>query len=305
MTYDVVIVGGGPGGLAAALTLGRSRKRVLLCDAGPRRNAAATHVHNFVTRDGTPPDEFRRIGRAQLAPYPVEVRDSEVAAIRGARGAFEVQLADTTVTARRVILTTGMVDELPALEGLREIWGTSAIICPYCHAWEIQDRRFGYLATHVERLTFPIMLRSWSRDVVVLTNGTLQIPDDVAAQLAAARVRVDTRPLRRLVSSAGQLTRVEHADGEATPLDILFLHPPQRQVPLVASLDLALDAAGYVTADDMRQTSKPGIYAAGDLCTQMQSAIAAASQAVVAAAMLNLELTIDLATTGNLPDSRS
>src|SRR5687767_13646447 len=113
MLYDVVIVGGGPGGLSAALALGRARKSVLFCDSGPRRNAAADHVNNFVTRDGIPPDEFRREGRQQLFKYPnVEVRDERVGAISGMRGAFQVLLASDVLEARRVLLCTGMIDEM-------------------------------------------------------------------------------------------------------------------------------------------------------------------------------------------------
>jgi thioredoxin reductase len=301
MTYDVVIIGGGPGGLAAALTLGRARKRVLVCDRGPRRNAAAVHMHNFVTRDGTPPDEFRRIAREQLVPYPVEVRDTGVTAIRGERGAFDIELDGGVVTARRVLLATGMIDELPAIDGLREIWGSSAIICPYCHAWEVQDRRFGYFAQHVDRLAFALMLRGWSRDVTLFTE--LAIPDELAPKLAAAQIRVERRPIRRLVSADGALRRVVHDDGD-TPLDILFMHPVQRQVPLVTSLGLALDPNGYLVLDEQKQTSRPGIYAGGDSTTGMQSAIMAANSCVFAAAILNHELTTELAASGALPGTQ-
>src|SRR5688500_16380449 len=144
--YDVLIVGGGPAGLSAALSLGRARKRVLVCDAGPRRNAAAEHIHGFVTRDGTPPDEFRRIARAQLEPYGVEIRDTGVKSISGKRDAFDVQLQSGPVKARRILLATGMIDEFPDIDGFRELWGKSIFICPYCHAWEVQDRRFAFIA---------------------------------------------------------------------------------------------------------------------------------------------------------------
>ena len=143
MLYDALIVGAGPAGLSAALTLGRARKRVLLCDAGPRRNAAAEHVHGFVTRDGVTPADFRRIGRQQLEPYRnVEVRDVAVEKISGERGAFEVRLTGRQEQARRVLLCTGMIDELPGGDGFRALWGTSIFQCPYCHGWEAQDRRF-------------------------------------------------------------------------------------------------------------------------------------------------------------------
>src|SRR5687768_1591765 len=137
MIYDIVIVGGGPGGLSAALALGRARKRVLLCDSGPRRNAAADQIHNFVTRDGTPPHEFRRIGRQQLATYPnVETREVPVESISGTRGAFQVRLTTGTVEARRILLCTGMIDEMLPIDGFRELWGRGIFQCPYCHGWE-------------------------------------------------------------------------------------------------------------------------------------------------------------------------
>ena len=163
----------GQPGLAAGLMLGRARKRVLLCDAGPPRNAAAVHVHGFVTRDGITPAEFRRIGREQLEAYPgVEAREVRVEDIRGELGAFDVRLTPGSVQARRIILCTGMIDELPEIDGFRALWGTSVFQCPYCHGWEIQNQRFGYLAPNLEALTFPLLLRSWTSDVTVLTDGS-------------------------------------------------------------------------------------------------------------------------------------
>lgn len=312
MPYDVVIAGGGPAGLSAALTLGRARKRVLLCDAGSPRNAAAERVHGFVTRDGTPPTELRRIGREQLATYPrVESRDARIEEIRGSRGAFEVRLtagpetgrAETSlVEARRVLLCTGMIDELPDLDGFRALWGKSIFQCPYCHGWEAQDRRFGHLAASVEMLDFALLLRGWTSDVVVFTNGAFPVPEEASARLARAGVRLEERPLARLVPSGGRLERVELEDGDSSSCDVLFAHPVQRQVELVYGLGLALDATGYVRVDEPhRETSVPGIYAAGDLLTPMQGAIVAAAAGTQAAAMLNHALTLELAMSATLP----
>ena len=302
MIHDVVIIGGGPGGLAAALTLGRGRKRVVLCDAGPRRNQAATHVHNFVTRDGTPPEEFRRIGRAQLEPYGnVIVRDAAAEAITGERGAFTVRVGGDDVRARRVLLCTGMIDEVPAIEGAAALWGTAIFQCPYCHGWEVRDRRFGTVATQVEMLDFALLLRGWSADVVAFTNGTFAVPPETAARLEAGGVVLDERPLVRVSSDGARLAGVELLGGGTRALDVLFMRPPQRQVPLVRDLGLALDPAGFVQVDPMRrETSRPGIYAGGDLVTPMQAAIVAAASAMHAAASLNHELTIELAVAGTL-----
>jgi thioredoxin reductase len=299
MLYDVVIIGAGPGGLAAALTLGRARKRVLLCDAGPRRNALAEHLQNFVTRDGTPPAEFRRIAREQLVTYPgVEVRDIRVDSVTGSRGAFQVGLGTGVVEARRVLLCMGMIDELLPLEGFSELWGHSIFQCPYCHGWEVQDRPWGYLgraadANHL--VPFALMARGWTRDLVVFTGG-FEVAPDARATLEAAGIRIETEPLARLVRAEQRLEAIELANGARVACEVLFTHPPQRQVELVVALDIALDDDGYVRVDPMkRETSVPGIYAAGDLTTRMQGAIFAASMGAHAAAAINAELAMEVA----------
>src|SRR5262245_22884469 len=213
MLYDVVIVGGGPSGLSAALTLGRARKRVLLCDSGPRRNAAAEQIHNFVTRDGTPPDEFRHAGRRQLSLYSnVEARDLRVESISGARGAFQVRTGSQTIETRRIVLCTGMFDDMLPIDGFRELWGRSILQCPYCHGWEIKDRRWGYLgrASDVDHfLPFALMLRGWTSNLVVFTDGSFELPDSTRATLKAAGIQLETEPLARLVQREGRLEAVE------------------------------------------------------------------------------------------------
>jgi thioredoxin reductase len=305
MLYDVLIVGGGPAGLAAALALGRARKRVLLCDSGPRRNAAAVHLHNFVTRDGTPPDEFRRIGREQLATYPnVEVQDVRVESVSGARGAFDVQLGSGQVQARRVLLCTGMIDEALPIDGFRELWGHAIFQCPYCHGWEVQDRRWGVLlnAANAEMvLPFALMLRGWTRDLVVFKAEAFDVSADVSAKLQQAGVRVETAPARRLIARGRELEAVELDTGSRVPCDVLFAHPPQRQVDLVRSLGVVLDEHGYVQTEAPKgETSIPGVYAAGDLTTRGQSAIFGASASVFAATTINFELNSELAFSGDL-----
>ena len=309
MLYDVVMVGGGPGGLAAALTLGRARKRVLLCDAGPRRNAKAEKLYNFVTRDGTPPDEFRRIGREQLKTYPkVEVEDVHVEAITGERGAFEVSLSNRKVQARRILLCTGMVDEALPIEGFRELWGKSIFQCPFCHGWEVQDQKWGVLLHGPEAhafLHFALLVRGWTKDVTVFTNQACEVAEESCQQLQAAGVRIETAKVKRLISRKkdghDHLESIELANGEIIPCDVLFTHPPQHQVALVQSLNLNLDEHGFVLADAMKcETSTPGIYAAGDLSTRAQGAVLAAATAVRAAGMINFELTTELAVSGAL-----
>jgi thioredoxin reductase len=297
MMYDVLVVGGGPAGLSAALALGRARKQVLLADSGPRRNAAATHIHNFVTRDGTPPAEFRAIGREQLRSYPnVEAREVRVESISGQRGAFRVTLSDGVVDARRILLCVGMVDEMLPLEGFRELWGSGIFQCPYCHGWEIREQRWAYLATVSERLPFALLMRGWTPDVVVFTGDSVVVPAELQQQFDAAGIRSETRPIARLVAQGTRLEGIELSDGSVVACDALFAHPPQQQVELVRSLGLALDSEGFVRTDPMtRETSIPGIYAAGDLIWRMQGAMFAAAAGTQAATMINHELTTELA----------
>ena len=291
----MIIVGGGPAGLSAALALGRACKRVLVCDAGPRRNAAAEQIHNFVTRDGTAPDEFRRIAHEQLAAYPqVEVRALRVEAVAGREGAFAVTTEAGILAARRLLLCTGMIDETLAIEGFAAHWGRSVVQCPYCHGWELRDRPWGFLvppehADHV--VPFALQLRGWTREVSVFTNGT-PLADEARAGLDGAGVRVVEAELARLLGDADGLEAIELVDGSRVACALLFAHPPQRQTALVDALALALDDEGYVRVDPhTRATSVPGIHAAGDLTTRMQSALAAAAAGQHAAAVINLALT--------------
>jgi thioredoxin reductase len=303
MSYDVVIIGGGPAGLAAALALGRARKRVLLCDSGPRRNALAVHMHNFVTRDGATPDEFRRVAREQLSHYPnVVVQDVRVDGVTGAKGAFHVAAGANTVDARRIVLCTGMIDEMLPLDGFRELWGHAVVQCPYCHGWEAKDRPWGYLvrAEHASHLQmFAVQLRGWTNEVCVFTNGELEVPTAARNQLVAAGVRIETARISRLIAREHRLEGVELSDGKRVGCELLFAHPPQHQAELVRALAVALDSEGFVQVDPMsRETSVPGVFAAGDLTTRMQAAIAAAASGMQAAAMMNHELTIELASGG-------
>lgn len=305
MTYDIVIIGGGPSGLSAALALGRARKRVLLCDAGPRRNQAAEQIHNFVTRDGTPPDEFRSIAREQLAKYPnVEIRDARVERIAGEKPTFRVELGEGTVEARRVLLCMGMVDQTLPVVGFDELWGHAIFQCPYCHGWEVKERRWGCLvspenAPHVAM--FAAMLRGWTSNLVVFLSGAVELPVEAKARLESLGIRVESSPLVRLIARGKSLEALELADGRRVPCEVLFAHPPQRQVALVGELGLALDDDGFVKVDPMqRETSVPGIYASGDLTTRAQGAVFAAADGVRAAAMINFDLTPELVLSGQL-----
>ncbi|NOU33954.1 MAG: NAD(P)/FAD-dependent oxidoreductase [Polyangiaceae bacterium] len=293
--YDVLVLGGGPAGLAAALTLGRARKRVLLCDGGVRRNAAATHLHNFVTRDGTPPLEFRRIAREQLAPYDVTVRDVAVETLEGAPDAFQARMGDgTEAKARRILLATGMIDEMPPIPGFRELWGHAIFQCPYCHGWEVRDQAFGFLPRAPEMLEHGLFLQNWSPDLVAFTQGAFEVPAATRARLESAGVRIEERRIERLVPNAdgSALEAVELEGAARIARQVLFAVPVQRQTAIVSSLGLEYDAMGFLKLDDQRRTSRPGIWGAGDATVPMQSATTGAAGGMMAAHFLNHELAL-------------
>jgi thioredoxin reductase len=296
---DVVIVGGGPAGLSAALVLGRARKKVLLCDAGVPRNAAAEHIQGFVTRDGTPPGEFRSIGREQLQPYDVEYQNTRVRSVERLGPRFQVLLeGGRTVETRRVLLATGMVDEVPELPGYRELWGRSIFQCPYCHGWEVRDQAFGVLATAEPFLDFGLFLTGWSQDVVVFTDGALAVPAEQRLRLERAGVRLEERRIRQLLARDGHLQAVELEDGARVARQVLFARPPQHQTQLVRQLGLALNEQGFVRVDEHKATSVQGVHAAGDLTTPLQGALIAAAEGAMAGYMMNHALNLENATHG-------
>ncbi|MDT7797815.1 MAG: hypothetical protein QOI78_1248 [Actinomycetota bacterium] len=266
MTFDVVIIGGGPAGLSAALTLGRARRRVLLLDSDDGRNARAAAVHGFLTRDGVSPAELRDLARKELAEYPtVEIREAVATGVSGTEGAFAVA-ADQHETARCVVLATGVRDDLPDIEGLTELWGRGVFHCPYCHGYEVRDERLVVLAVEPGDVSMVAKLACYSDDIVVCTNGTVELDPDRCALLDRLGVAIRREPILRLETSDDRLHRIVLADGEPVPASALFVHGTTRQASeLPAALGCRLLDDGSIEVDDLHRTSVPGVYAAGDI----------------------------------------
>jgi thioredoxin reductase len=306
---DVVIAGGGPAGLNAALVLGRARRRVLVCDAGPPRNAPVAHLHGFLSRDGLPPAELRRIGREQLHAYGgVEVREVQVAAAAtaGDGEGFAVTLADgMREAARRLLLATGVVDQLPAIDGLAALWGRGVFNCPYCDGWEVRDQPLAVLGADPRAFQLALQLTRWSGDVVWCSNGPLptSLQEAGPAKLAARGVRLHQDSIVRLEGGDGQLARIVFASGAPLERRAAFLHPPTRQrSDLPGQLGCSLLEDGSVSVGELGQTSVPGVYAAGDMARRptmpvpgAQVVIAAAEGAIAAVAIDQDLLLHDLA----------
>ncbi|MEV5017581.1 NAD(P)/FAD-dependent oxidoreductase [Streptomyces sp. NPDC053780] len=288
--YDVVVVGGGAAGLSAALVLGRSRLRTLVVDAGEPRNTPSDHMQGYLTRDGMPPAEFLALGREEVARYGVElVRDRAVDVSRD--GDFAVRLAGgDTVRARRLIVTTGLKDELPAVPGVAERFGRDVLHCPFCHGWEVRDGHFGVLATSPLSVHQALMVSGWSDDVTLFlhTVAEEELSDDDLRRLAAAGVKVVPGAVAALRIEDDRLTGVRLADGSAHDRSVVFVAP--RAVPqtgLMERLGAALQETpfgAYPVVDPTGRTSVPGVWTAGNAMGFGEQVVHAASGGYRAAA---------------------
>lgn len=296
-TYDAVVVGGGSAGLSAALMLGRARRRTLVLDGGEPRNAPASGVHYFFTRDGTPPDDLLRIGREQLEPYSgVEVRRAGATGASGSDGDFLVTLEDgSTVGTRKILLATGVYDELPERPGFREFWGRGIYHCPYCHGWEVRDRPLAVLNSGEDAAEQAAMIRNWSRDLILLTDGPAALEDRARETLGALGIPIIEKPISRLEGDRGSgvLERILFEDGTEVLREGLFYKPPQRQrSDLAEVLGCEFQTEGplptLIKNDPMtKETTVPGVHVAGDAGTMLQGAIMAAASGASAAAIIN------------------
>lgn len=296
-SYDVAVVGAGAAGLQAALTLGRMRRRVVLFGTDRCRNDPAEHVHNFLGHDGVPPAELRAVARKDLEQYEtVEVVEREVTSVTGELDDFRLELDGfPPVQARRVILATGVTDELPDVEGLEPLFGSVVAHCPYCHGYEYRDRPIGILGPGSHVAPQARLLERLATPVVVLLDGGEE-DDEVAATVAELGGVLVHEAIERVERSEVGL-RVHLADGESVELGGLFVHPVWRQAaPFAEQLGLETGNLGGIRLDAEGLTSKPGVYAAGDLAHHrdlpmpVASVLTAAAAGLVAAASCDRDL---------------
>jgi thioredoxin reductase len=294
--FDVVIAGGGPAGLNAALMLGRVRRRVLLADSGQPRNAASAAVHGFFSRDGDDPAELRRLGRAHLDAYPsVRLVDTAVESAARVGDGFEVALAGGEAhRARRLLLATGVADELPAVEGLARLWGRGVYHCPYCHGWEARDQPVAVLGGDNGAAHLALSLARLGCDVVLCADGSPAWGDAVRGALRAAGVRVCEDLVLGVDGVPGKYVRLSLSPGWTLERRALFVHPPFRQrSDLAARLGCAVLEDGAVQVSELGQTTVPGVYAAGDMCRTPAMPSPAAQVIMAAAAGARAAVVID------------
>jgi thioredoxin reductase len=298
-SYDVLVIGGGAAGLSGAVALARSRRSVLVVDAGEPRNLPAAHVHNFLTRDGTPPEELYAAGRAEVARYGGHLEDGRVTSLGRDGGLFRAEVNGRTVTARRLLVATGVRDELPDVPGLAERWGSDVLHCPYCHGWEVRDQRVGVLATGPGAVHQALLFRQLTPHLTVLRHTSAPLPEEHAEQLSALGVPVIDGVVAAVESADGHLTGARLADGTRVALDALVVAPrfvtnadllaPLGLTPVAVSLGGAVIGT-RIPAEPTGATSVPGLYVAGNVADPQSQVITAASAGLMAGAVINMDL---------------
>jgi thioredoxin reductase len=290
--YDVVIVGGGPAGLSAALVLGRCRRSVLVCDAGRPRNARSQALHGYLTRDGTPPLDFLRTARDELRRYGIEPRQATVTAITCTADGFSVTLDDGAVlTSRTVLVATGVRDTLPEVPGVDECYGISVHHCPYCDGWEVRDRALVVIGKGAAAAGLALSLKTWSDRVTICTDGRARIHPRHRLQLEERSIRVHEAGIERLDHEAGHARALVLADGVTVLCDAVFFTMGQSpQCDLPRQLGCELTRKGVVKTDHLGQTRVPGLYVAGDASRDVQFVIVAAAEGAKAGVAINKAL---------------
>jgi thioredoxin reductase len=298
-SYDVLVVGGGAAGLSGAVALARSRRSVLVVDAGEPRNRPAEAVHNFLTRDGTPPAELYAAGRAEVARYGGYVEAGRVTSLSRDGDLFRAEVNGRTVTARRLLVATGLHDELPDVPGLAQRWGTDVLHCPYCHGWEVRDQRVGILATGPGSVHQALLFRQLTPHVTVLRHTAAPFAAEQAGQLGALGIPVLDGLVAQVEAVAGHLAGVRLADGTQVALDALVVAPRfVANADLLAPFGLApaeVEVGGQViatriAAEPNGATSVPGIYVAGNIADPQAQVITSAAAGLMAGAAINMDL---------------
>lgn len=299
-TYDVVVVGGGAAGLSGALALSRARRSVLVIDSGEPRNAPADHVHNYLGREGTPPAELIAAGRAEVAGYGGQFRAGRVRTATRDDDAFRLTLDDgDAVRARRLLVATGLTDELPDVPGVAQRWGRDVLHCPYCHGWEVRDRRIGILATGPMAVHQAEMWRQWSSEVLLLLHDAPTPDEETAERLAARGIAVVPGPIAALEVTGDALSGVRLADGRVVALDVVVVATrTSPRADLLVGLGLApeeVTMGGHVVgtqipADATGATTVPGVWVAGNVADLRGQVITSAAAGLMAGAAINADL---------------
>lgn len=290
---DVAIIGGGPAGLSAALVLGRARKSVIVIDEERPRNRVTQESHGFLTRDGIKPGEFRQIAREQISVYPsVHFENDSAVAITGVDGAFMITTAKgSAFGAKKLLFAVGMKDLPLDIEGLTDVYGKSAFVCPYCDGWEMRDRKLVIISKGDHALHFAKIIAGWTSQYTICTDGPDEMTAEQREELQQHDVPIFDSKIQRIEAANGSVQQVVLEDGSILSCEGIFFVPKLAiGSDLPQTMGCAMTEAGAVIVDDFGKTNVPGIYSAGDAASQKYQVVAAASMGSMAAVSINSEL---------------
>lgn len=291
--YDVVIIGGSYAGLSAALSLGRGLRKTLVIDSGNPCNRSTPHSHNFLTHDGDTPSEIRNKALEEVKKYnTVSFLEDEVTAASGENLSFELRTASGgKIHAEKLLFATGVRDTMPPIKGFSDCWGISVIHCPYCHGYEYKFQHTGILANGPMAYEYARLISNWTSQLTVFTNGSSTIDETHMDKLRDKGIEVIDTEIEEIVHEQGYLKTLLLKDGKKISLDAIYNRPVFRQhCDLPGKLGCEMTEHGYISTNDFRQTSVPGVYAAGDNTTPMRSVANAVASGTVAASCINHEL---------------
>ena len=292
-TQDVIIIGGGPAGLNAAVVLGRCRRKVLLFDTGQYRNKYSHGMHNYLTRDGIKPSEFINISRKELKKYGVAVLEQRVVkAKKNEAGVFTVlDEKGKTYQSKKLLVATGLKDKVPLIPGFQEFYGTSVFHCPYCDGWEVSDKKIGVYAREKEGWELALALKGWTDTVTLYTDGKGKVKPVHRERLAINNIEIKNLPIEKLEGKNGQLKKVVFKNGETSPCDAMFfVNGFEQQCNLAEAFGCDVSKKGVVITNRFQQTNIPGLYVAGDASRDMHFVVVAASEGAKAGVTINKEL---------------
>ncbi len=292
---DVVVVGGGPAGLSAALMLARATRKVVVCDNGKPRNRWASEMHGYLTRDRITPADFLQHAHSELQGYPTtEHVAAEVVRISPREYGFDVLLQpEREISCRKVLLATGVSDELPDIPGFEELYGKRIHHCPYCDGWESRGTRLGVLGEGEKVHHLALKLTGWSRELVVLTNGENKLTSSLESDLTTAGAEIFTSPIHS-IREQGEGLELALDGGTSISLRALFFtNRVQQTSHLAEQLGCEVDSSGGIATDKLERTSVPGIFAAGNMIKEVEFVIVAAAEGAKAALGINHDLTVE------------
>ncbi|MEM8566127.1 MAG: NAD(P)/FAD-dependent oxidoreductase [Bacteroidota bacterium] len=290
--YDVIIIGGSYSGMSAAMALGRSRRNTLVIDAGDPCNKSTPYSHNFLTQDGVAPSEISTIAKDQVLSYPtIHWHHGSASDIMDKKGTFEVILnGGKTVVGRRLILASGLKDQIPEIPGFEACWGKTIIHCPYCHGYEFRDQKTGILAQADQALEMVKLISNWTDQLRLFLTGSKRLDNEQSLAILDKGIQIVNQPILEVVHNKGILEHLIMSKNTIEPIKVLYAKlPTEQKIPWIQTIGCIQSETGHIQVDMFGKTTVEGIYAVGDCAHPMRSVATAVYTGNIAGAMINKE----------------